>query len=80
MRDLLKENMCLSETVFRLMLGIALLAVTMFDSKAAVWLALLAVYPVISAITAWDPFYAISKMIRWNTKAASQHQAASLPC
>lgn len=84
MRDLLKENIGSVEMGFRFSLGAALIAATMFGnemfgSDMVVWLALLSVYPVVTAIMAWDPAYAIAHSIVLKAKAAFPHKPSALP-
>lgn len=79
MRELLKENIGTWEMGIRFLLGAALLSAAMFDVDAAVWIALFAIYPVITAIMAWDPLYAVFSQIFAKAKAAAPHKHTALP-
>ena len=84
MRDLLKENIGSVEMGFRFLLGAALIAATMFGDKMfgsemLVWMALLSVYPVVTAFMSWDPVYAIAHGIIVKVKAAFPHKPTALP-
>ena len=79
MRELLKENMGTMETGFRFLLGTLLLALAMFGIETAAWVALLAIYPVITAIMAWDPVYAIIHWATWRIKTTPMHKPSALP-
>ncbi|MDT8385480.1 MAG: DUF2892 domain-containing protein [Gammaproteobacteria bacterium] len=59
MNTLLSRNMTDYEVIGRLFTGAALISGVMFFSDTVPpWVALVAVYPVMTAITAWDPLYA----------------------
>lgn len=77
MRDLLKENVSAMEVGIRFMLGAALLAAAMFDTAAAAWVALLSIYPVITAIMAWDPLYAVVGKLA--DKSSAMHKSPAVP-
>lgn len=84
MRDLLKENIGSVEMGFRFLLGAALIAVTMFGDKMfgsemLIWMALLSVYPVVTAFMSWDPIYAIAHSIILKVKDAFPHKPTALP-
>lgn len=64
MKELLKENLGIVEVGVRFLSGALLLAVIMINSIAPVWFALIAVYPVATAIMSWDPLYAAIRMLR----------------
>lgn len=50
--------------LLRLAAGSVLIAVIFDSSVNAFWLALLAVYPVMTAIMAWDPLYALMDQVK----------------
>ena len=84
MRNVLKENIGSVEMGFRFMLGAALIAATMFGNEMfggelVIWMALLSVYPVVTAIMAWDPVYAIGHNLVEKAKAAFPHKPTALP-
>jgi hypothetical protein len=75
METILSSNITLYERVGRILVGIALLSGVMMNTAIPVWFALLAVYPVISAIMAWDPIYAIVFMVRpWIGSVQHSHK------
>lgn len=75
METILNSNITLYERVGRVLVGIALLSGAMLNPAIPVWFALLAVYPVISAIMAWDPFYAVMfKMRPWIESLQHSHK------
>jgi len=55
----LNSNVNIYEVVGRILAGIVLLASVIFNTVVPVWFALLAIYPVMTAIIAWDPIYAV---------------------
>jgi len=59
MTDSRFDNVVPLERLIRLAVGGVLIAVIFSPAVTAYWLALLAVYPVITAIMAWDPLYAL---------------------
>lgn len=66
MNEFLKENLGAVGVVIRLMLGALLLATTLVSNAVPVWVALFAVYPVMTAIMIWDPVYAAIRFVRAN--------------
>lgn len=78
MNELLKENLGVVGVGVRFMAGALLLAVIMVSSVVPVWLALLAIYPVMTAIMAWDPVYAVIHALRLNG-AGSHHKMKAIP-
>ena len=62
-KSFLSKNMCDAEAVTRFILGAVPISFLMLDNDSAAWIALLAVYPVITAIMAWDPLYAITNSL-----------------
>lgn len=83
MRDLLKENIGSVEMGFRFLLGAALIAATLFSDELGgemvVWMALLSVYPIVTAFMCWDPLYAIAHGIVLKAKEAFPHKPTALP-
>lgn len=63
MKELLSENMSSYESGFRMILGSLFLIAAVFAGFTDLWVALIAIYPVITAIMAWDPFYAAIRML-----------------
>jgi len=59
----LNSNVNFFEVVGRILVGIALLASVIFNAGVPVWFALLAIYPVMTAIIAWDPIYAVASKV-----------------
>jgi hypothetical protein len=78
MNEFLKENMGAVEVVIRFLSGALLLAVIMINSIVPVWFALLAIYPVVTAIMAWDPVYAAVRLLRLNV-AGNPHDMKAIP-
>lgn len=75
METILNSNITLYERVGRVLVGMALLSGVMLSSAMPVWFALLAVYPIISAIMAWDPIYAALFMARpWFESVQHSHK------
>ena len=59
MNSILDSNMTNLERVIRMLIGFSLVSSVMFfGSMVPPWVALYAVYPLITAIMAWDPIYA----------------------
>ena len=59
MNTILDSNIAYVERVARMGIGFALVSSVMFfGSVVPAWVSLFAVYPVITAIMAWDPIYA----------------------
>lgn len=52
------------ERIYRLVLGCALLGMVVLYRMTPTWIALIATYPVLTSITAWDPFYAVFIALR----------------
>lgn len=59
MTELVGKNLAASERILRAIIGIALIAAGAGYSDAEHWVALFAVYPVVTAIIGWDPAYAV---------------------
>jgi len=64
MTDSRFDNVIPLERLIRLAVGGVLIAVIFYPSVTAFWLALLAVYPVMTAIMAWDPLYALMEQAK----------------
>lgn len=64
MTDALYGNVTSFERLARLVVGGILIAVIFNPGVSAYWLALLAVYPIITAIMAWDPLYALMDQLK----------------
>lgn len=65
MKTLLSSNLCLQERGSRYFVGALLIAGVMARLPGVpVWVALLSVYPIGTAIMAWDPLYAGLEMLR----------------
>lgn len=76
MAMLLQGNMTTVEMVLRVLLGIALLAGVMSNGLLPIWAALVAVYPVITAMISWDPVYALVASLRAPFAVAPQSRKA----
>jgi hypothetical protein len=75
MESILNSNITLNERVGRVLVGMALISAVMLNTAIPVWFALLAVYPVISAIMAWDPIYAVVFKVRpWIESLQHNHK------
>jgi hypothetical protein len=77
MNEFLKENLGTVGVVIRLMLGALLLAAILVSNVVPVWVALIAVYPVITAIMIWDPVYAAIRFVRASI-AGSPHKLKAI--
>ena len=65
MNTILKDNITVCGRSERLFVGIALIASVMFFGNVVpLWLTLVAVYPVITAIMSWDPIFAAFLKVR----------------
>lgn len=80
MNELLKENMSSYESGFRMVLGSLFLIAAVFTGFTDLWVALLAIYPVMTAIMAWDPFYAAIRMLVCMSKSSGRREAVSSAC
>ena len=65
-------NVSLSDCLSRLLVGISLIAVTLFIDVAPTWLALLGAYPILTAIIGWDPMYALIEGIHQKLPAMAK--------
>jgi hypothetical protein len=77
MPEYLRENLSRCEIGTRFLLGAVLLAATVFAGAMAIWVALLAIYPVMTAIMAWDPVYAAIRNRHWFEKTPSPHKIST---
>ena len=75
----LNKNMCNGEAGIRFIIGAIPISIIMLDSEPAAWIALLAVYPVVTAIMAWDPVYAIVNSLIQTIKSSSQKHPSFSP-
>ena len=64
MMDLTNSKIGKFEQITRFILGAVLIGIVMQIPNAPVWLALVATYPIFTAIIAWDPFYAVFEALR----------------
>ena len=65
MNTFLKDNITVCGRIERLFVGIALISSVMyFHNVVPTWLALVAIYPVITAIMSWDPIFAAILKVR----------------
>lgn len=71
MKTFFDTNIRGTENATRYLLGATLIAFTMYAQFAPVWLALVAIYPVVTAIIAWDPVYATIRLLK--TVLSSSH-------
>lgn len=58
------DNIKPLERLIRMVLGSLLVAAVFYPGVAAPWLALLAIYPLITATLAWDPIYAMLDQLK----------------
>jgi hypothetical protein len=58
-------NVSFYDRANRLVLGsLSLLAIMMASTNIPAWLALIPLYPILTAIAAWDPLYAVFNLAR----------------
>jgi hypothetical protein len=76
MKEFLNENMTSCESGFRIVLGSLFLIAGVFTGFSEMWVALIAIYPVITAIMAWDPFYAVVRMVLGGSKTTGRSGVA----
>ena len=81
MNTILNSNITMYEKGNRILVGIALLASVMLGDMVPVWFALIAIYPIITAIIAWDPMYAAfcATVLKARSFAASLHRSHKIP-
>lgn len=75
----LNKNIGVLDIIIRLILGAAPISIIMSNNTSAIWIALLAVYPIITAIMAWDPLYAVVNSLISPVKKSSQKNPSILP-
>lgn len=64
MKTMFESNIRVSEDIARYLLGALLIASVMVVPFAPVWLALIAIYPIVTAIMFWDPVYAAGGLLK----------------
>ncbi len=64
MKTIFDANIRLTENIARYFLGALLIGLVMVVPFAPVWLALLAIYPIVTAIISWDPVYAAGGLLK----------------
>ena len=65
MNTILSSNLSGIARVTRVIVGFTLMSSVMFYShEVPVWVSLIAVYPVITAMMAWDPLYAVLSKVQ----------------
>ena len=65
MKTFFDTNILLVEDIIRLLVGATLIGLVMYGVQVVpVWLALVAVYPIVTAIIAWDPIYAAFRLLK----------------
>ena len=65
-------NVSFYDRANRLVLGSLLLIAIMATSSVPAWLALIPLYPILTAIAAWDPLYAVFNLARNLTTATDR--------
>ena len=80
MKELLSENMSSYESGFRMVLGSLFLIAGVFAGFTDMWVALIAIYPITTAIMAWDPFYAAIRMLLCISKSSGRREAVRTAC
>ena len=71
MKTFFDTNIRCTEDITRYVLGALLIGLVMSVQLAPVWLALVAIYPIVTAIIAWDPVYAAIRLLK--TALSSPH-------
>lgn len=64
MKTFFDTNIRCTEDITRYVLGALLIGFVMYVQFAPAWLALVAIYPIITAIIAWDPVYAAIRLLK----------------
>lgn len=67
------DNLHLTDRLARLTIGIALIAMIFQPGFNHYWVSLVSVYPIMTAIMAWDPIYALT------TKVSSRVDVKTTP-
>lgn len=75
----LEKNIGTAETSIRFSIGAVLLSTTMLSTTSSAWIALLAIYPVITAIMSWDPLYASINNLFAKIRKSPQNAPSILP-
>lgn len=75
----LDKNMSTEETSIRFSIGAVLLSTILLSTSSSAWIGLLAVYPVITAIMAWDPLYATINSLFAKVRKSHQKVPSILP-
>jgi len=60
MDKVFEENINIYGRMIRLLVSFSLIGGVVFYSVLPVWVALVAIYPFITALIAWEPIYAVS--------------------
>ena len=71
MKTFFDTNIRWTDDITRYVLGALLIGLVMSVQHAPVWLALVAIYPIVTAIIAWDPIYAAIRLLK--TVLSSPH-------
>lgn len=71
MKTFFDTNIPWTEDITRYVLGALLIGFVMYVQFAPAWLALVAIYPIVTAIIAWDPIYAAIRLLK--TALSSPH-------
>ena len=58
-KPMMNFNLSFYDRINRAIIGSIMLIATMATSSIPPWVALLTLYPILTAIIVWDPFYAI---------------------
>lgn len=64
MKTFFDANIGFTEDIARYVLGALLIGLVLYVPFAPVWLALIAVYPIVTAIIVWDPLYAAGGLLK----------------
>lgn len=79
MTNLATTNLSTHESLVRV-LGGSLLILTVLTNASPPWIALLAVYPVMSGIIKWDPLYGAYVYTRIKFRKWIHHKPQPTPC
>jgi len=60
----MSENISLYECILRYVLGAVLTVLSVITLQIPVWVAIIATYPIFTALVQWDPLYALFEVIR----------------
>ena len=66
------DNIRPADRLARLVVGAALIAVIFSPAFNAYWVSLVSVYPIMTAIMAWDPVYALMENHKSHTPSKSR--------